>query len=61
MIPEDKIDDIQYVEYAIKENREYSVAHRDEILEYAKNFCWKNVIKKHYLPNVQKLISNYND
>ena len=61
LIPEDKIDDIQYVEYAIKENREYSVAHRDEILEYAKNFCWKNVIKKHYLPNVQKLISNYND
>ena len=61
LIPEDKIDDIQYVEYAIKENREYSVAHRDEILEYAQNFCWKNVIKKHYLPNVQKLISNYND
>ena len=61
LIPENKIDDIQYVEYAIKENREYSVAHRDEILEYAQNFCWKNVIKKHYLPNVQKLISNYND
>ena len=61
LIPEDKIDDIQYVEYAIKENREYSVAHRDEILEYAQNFCWKNVIKKHYLPNFENLISNYND
>ena len=61
LIPEDKIDDIQYVEYAINENRKYSVAHRDEILEYAQNFCWKNVIKKHYLPNVEKLISNYND
>ena len=61
MIPENKIDDIQYVEYAIKENRNYSVNHRDEILEYAKNFCWRNVIEKHYLPNVQKLISSYND
>ena len=35
VVEEDKIDDPQYVEYAIKKNREYSDAHRDEILEYA--------------------------
>ena len=56
MIPEDKIDDPQYVEYAIKKNREYSVANRDEIREYAKNFCWAKLIENHYLPTVQKVI-----
>ena len=59
MVPEDKIDDPQYVEYLIKKNREYSVTHRDEILEYAKNFCWAKVIKDHYLPTVQKVIDNH--
>jgi len=59
VVPEDKIDDPQYVEYLIKKNREYSVAHRDEILEYAKNFCWAKVIKDHYLPTVQKVIDNH--
>jgi len=59
LIPEDKIDDPQYVEYLIKKNREYSVTHRDEILEYAKNFCWAKVIKDHYLPTVQKVIDNH--
>jgi len=56
VVPEDKIDDPQYVEYLIKKNREYSVAHRDEILEYAKNFCWAKVIKDHYIPTVQNVI-----
>jgi len=59
VVPEDKIDDPQYVEYLIKKNREYSVAHRDEILEYAENFCWAKVIKDHYLPTVQKVIDNH--
>jgi len=34
VIPEDKIEDISYVEEQIIKNREYSVAHRDEIREY---------------------------
>ena len=59
VVEEDKIDDPQYVEYAIKKNREYSVAHRDEILEYAKNFCWAKVITDHYLPTVQKVIEKH--
>jgi len=56
VIPESKIDDPQFVEYAIKKNREYSVAHRSEILKYAKQFSWENVIKTHYLPTVKKVI-----
>ena len=59
VIPESKIDDVEYVEYAIIKNREYSVSHRDEILEYAKEFDWTNVLKNHYLPNVQEVINNY--
>ena len=56
VITEDKIHDIDYVEKEIVKNREYSVAHREEILEYAKTFDWVNVIQNHYVPNVQKLI-----
>ena len=56
VIPEDQIDDPKFVEYAIKKNREYSVANRSEILKYAKQFSWENVIKTHYLPTVKKVI-----
>ena len=56
VITEDKIHDIDYVEKEIVKNREYSVAHREEILEYAKTFDWVNVIQNYYVPNVQKLI-----
>ena len=58
LIPEKKIKDIDYVEGQIIRNREYSIKHRDEIREYAKQFEWKNVLQKHYLPSIQKLITN---
>ena len=57
VIPEDKISDIEYVEKHIIENREYSIAHRDEIREYAREFEWTNVIENHYLPVVENLVS----
>ena len=56
VIPEDKISDIEYVEKHIIENREYSIAHRDEIREYGRESEWTNVIENHYLPVVEKLI-----
>lgn len=59
VIPEDKIDDIQYIENQIIKNREYSIKNRKEILEYAKQFEWSQVIQDYYLPNVEKIISNY--
>jgi len=57
VIPEKKINDIEYIESVIIKNREYSISHRDEILEYSKNFEWSNVIKNYYIPNIEKLIS----
>jgi glycosyltransferase involved in cell wall biosynthesis len=57
VIPENKINDIDYVEQKIIENREYSIAHREEILNYSKTFDWKNILETHYIPNVKFLIS----
>ena len=59
VIPEDKIEDISYVEEQIIKNREYSVAHRDEIREYSEQFDWVKVIEKHYLPNVNEVIARH--
>ena len=58
VIPEKKIKDIDYVEGQIIRNREYSIKHRDEIREYAKQFEWKSVLQKYYLPSIQKLIAD---
>ena len=59
VIPEDKIEDISYVEEQIIKNREYSVAHSDEIREYSEQFDWVKVIEKYYLPNVNEVIARH--
>jgi glycosyltransferase involved in cell wall biosynthesis len=56
VIPEDKIGDIGYIESVIIKNREYSISHRKEILEYSEQFRWENVLKNYYIPNVEKVI-----
>lgn len=61
VIPEKKINDIEYIESVIIKNREYSIKHRKEIVEYAKQFEWKNILQKYYIPNVKKIIGMYND
>ena len=55
VIPEEKINNLRYVEDAIIKNREYSISHRKEILEYSKEFDWVSIIKNHYIPAVQQL------
>jgi glycosyltransferase involved in cell wall biosynthesis len=57
IIPEDKVEDIDYVEEKIIENRNYSIQNRKEILEYSKEFDWVNIIQNYYLPNVKEVIS----
>ena len=57
VIPEDKIDDIKFVEDEIIKNREYSVNHRDEIREYAESFTWAKVVDKYYVPAMERIIS----
>lgn len=56
IIPEDKVEDISYVEEKIIQNRNYSVQNRKKILEYSKQFDWTNIIQNYYLPNVEKVI-----
>ena len=58
VIPEKHIGDIEFLEYEIVKNREYSINHREEILEYAQKFDWVNVVRDHYLPNIEKVIAS---
>ena len=57
VIPETKIRDLKYLEEEIVKNRDYSVSHKDDIIKYASNFDWVNVIKDRYIPCVEDLIS----
>ena len=57
VIPESKITDLKYLEDEIIKNRDYSVSHKDDIIKYASNFDWVNVIKDRYIPCVEDLIS----
>ena len=59
VIPENKIDDIEYVEQKIIENREYSVKHREEIRAYGREFDWVNVLRTHYVPAVEQVIAKH--
>lgn len=59
VIPENKIDDVSYVEEKIVENREYSIKHRQEILNYAKEFEWCKILNKYYLQNIERVINGY--
>jgi len=59
VVPEDKIEDISFIEEIIVKNREYSIEHRQEILDYAKEFEWCTILKKHYLPNIEKIVNGY--
>ena len=60
VIPNEKISDIEYIEEKIIENREYSIQHREEIIEYSKTFDWENIYKEFYFPNIEKVISEFN-
>ena len=58
VIPEKHIGDIEFLEYEIVKNREYSINHREEILEYAQKFDWINVVRDHYIPNIEKVLTS---
>ena len=55
VIPDDKIDDIKYIESQIKSNRDFSIQHRHDILEYAHQFDWDNIIEKYYIPSINEI------
>jgi len=50
VIPNDRLDDLEYISEKINENRDASVAMRPEIRQYAlDNFAWSTIIKKYLL------------
>jgi glycosyltransferase involved in cell wall biosynthesis len=60
VIPDDKLEDISYVEEKISENREMSIGMRDDIRQFAiDNFSWESLVKL-YAQNIEKLESNAN-
>ena len=60
VIPEDKMLDQSYIEQKLIENREYSINNRDEIRKYGEQFDWVKVLRKYYMPNIGKIIAQYN-
>ncbi len=56
LIPESKIDDLEYINEVIQQNRERCIPIRDEIRQYAlDNFSWESLVDV-YLNNVNKII-----
>ena len=47
IIPKDKVEDLAYVSDQLEKNRVYSLAHREEIVEYASHFTWNTIIKEY--------------
>jgi hypothetical protein len=56
VIPDDKLEDISYVENMIEQNREVSISMRDEIRQFGiDNFSWEGLVKL-YAENIEKLL-----
>ena len=53
VIPDDKWNDVEYVEQELKKNRDISVTMRKEIRQYGvDNFSWQ-VLVKEYVKNIE--------
>ena len=53
VIPDDKWNDIEYVEQELKKNREISITMRKEIRQYGvDNFSWQKLVKT-YVENIE--------
>ena len=59
VIAEEKISDVGFVEEMIVKNRNYCNNNREEIIEYAKEFDWANVVDKYYVSAMETIIGNY--
>jgi len=57
VIPEDKIDDIDYIIEIILKNKKYSIEHRREIRQYGiEKFGLEKIIEHEYVPKLYSLI-----
>ena len=59
VIPDSKINDLEYIQTQTIRNRDFSIHNRHAIIDYARQFDWSNIIEKYYLPSIQKVRSNY--
>ena len=59
VIPDSKINDLEYIQTQTIRNRDFSIRNRHAIIDYARQFDWSNIIEKYYLPSIQKVRSNY--
>lgn len=59
VIPENKINDINYINSIIEKNKKYSVSHREEIFEYSHQFDWDILVEKYFLNNVKSIIGSH--
>tara|TARA_A100001011_G_C14267763_1_gene825515 strand:- start:777 stop:1775 length:999 start_codon:yes stop_codon:yes gene_type:complete len=60
VIPENKVEDLEYVTSIIDKNREYSVNNREEIRKYAiDRHGWKEVVSETYLPKVFEIAGHF--
>jgi hypothetical protein len=57
VIPEEKMDDILYINSVLIKNKEYSIAHREEIRKYGINtFGLESILENEYVPKLQSII-----
>lgn len=56
VVDENDLNDYDALIRMIEFNRFYSVNHREEIINYSKNFDWENIILKYYIPACESLI-----
>lgn len=56
IIPNNKFNNIPFIQKSIEENRKISIRKREEIRKYAlEKFSWKNIIKNQYLKKIEDL------
>ncbi|MBG17590.1 MAG: hypothetical protein CMB77_04480 [Euryarchaeota archaeon] len=56
VIPNDRLDDIEFIAGVIDTNRKISIAMRDEIKEYSQTFSWLQTVENYYLPAVESVL-----
>ena len=59
VIPNNRLEDIDYINDQVTKNRLYSLEHRQEIHEYSRKFEWENIFNNYYFPSIEKIISRH--
>ena len=58
VIPESRINDLDYISRTLEANRKVSTQMREKIREYSMKFSWKTVVENVYIPAVEKVIKS---